>query len=106
MGSALLGARSTAARRARWRSAPTVASSVPRRARAAHRYPDDDQERTGRLLLLGKGAVLAHRLARPLAAESDDEEQPARHGSALAADLSRSAELESERGAAPFASLR
>jgi hypothetical protein len=33
---------------------------------------DDDQERRGRLLLLGKGAVLAHRLARPLAAESDD----------------------------------
>src|SRR5687767_14980579 len=27
---------------------------------------DDDQERRGRLLLLGEGAVLAHRLARPL----------------------------------------
>jgi hypothetical protein len=37
--------------------------------------PDDDQERRGRLLLLGKGAALAHRLARPLAAESDEEEQ-------------------------------
>jgi choline kinase len=34
--------------------------------------PDDDQERRGRRLLLGKGAVLAHRLAHPLAAESDD----------------------------------
>ena len=39
--------------------------------------PDDDQERRGRLLLLGKGAVLAHRLARPLAAESDESEQSA-----------------------------
>jgi hypothetical protein len=39
-----------------------------------------------RLLLLGKGAVLAHGVDRPLAAESDDEEQPARQGSALAAD--------------------
>jgi hypothetical protein len=36
---------------------------------------DDDQERSGRLLLLGKGAVLAHRLARPLAAESDETQQ-------------------------------
>jgi hypothetical protein len=75
MGSALLGARSTAARRARWRSAPTVASSVPRRARAAHRYPDDDQERSGRLLLLGKGAVSAHRFDCPLAAEMDESRQ-------------------------------
>ena len=33
---------------------------------------DDDQERRVRLLFLGKGAVLAHRLPRPLAAESDD----------------------------------
>jgi hypothetical protein len=48
---------------------------------------DDDQERRGRRLLLGKGAVLGHRLAHPLAAESDDEEQPARHESALAADF-------------------
>jgi hypothetical protein len=39
-GSALLGARSTAARRAKWRSAPTVALSAPRRrVRAAHRQP-------------------------------------------------------------------
>ena len=36
---------------------------------------DDDRERRGRVLLLGKGAVLAHRLARPLAAESDETEQ-------------------------------
>jgi hypothetical protein len=36
---------------------------------------DDDQERRGRLLLLRKGALLAHRWARPLAAESDDKEQ-------------------------------
>jgi hypothetical protein len=36
---------------------------------------DDDQERRGRRLLLGKGAVLAHRLARPLAAELDESEQ-------------------------------
>jgi hypothetical protein len=40
--------------------------------------PDEDQARSGRLLLLEKGAVLAHRLARPLAAESDDDEQSAR----------------------------
>jgi len=33
---------------------------------------DDDQEYRGRLVLLGKGALLAHRLARPLAAESDE----------------------------------
>ena len=46
----------------------------------AHREPalHDDQKRTGRLLLLGKGAVPAHRLARPLAAESDDDEQSGR----------------------------
>jgi hypothetical protein len=36
---------------------------------------DEDQARSGRLLLLGKGAVLAHRLARPLAAESDEHQQ-------------------------------
>jgi hypothetical protein len=34
---------------------------------------DDDQERRGRLLLLGKGADLAHLLARPFAAESDEK---------------------------------
>jgi hypothetical protein len=36
---------------------------------------DDNQERRARLLLLAKGAALAHRLARPLAAESDDDQQ-------------------------------
>jgi hypothetical protein len=36
---------------------------------------DDDQERRGRLLPPGKGAVPAHRLARRLAAESDESEQ-------------------------------
>jgi hypothetical protein len=36
---------------------------------------DDDRERRGGVLLLGKGAVLAHRLARPLAAELDDDQQ-------------------------------
>ena len=46
------------------------AAVPPRRSLA-----DDDQERRGRLLLLGEGAVLAHRLARPLAAESDESEQ-------------------------------
>ena len=50
---------------------------------------DGDQERRERLPVLGKGAVLAHRLACPLAVESDDEEQSARHGSALAADRGR-----------------
>jgi hypothetical protein len=49
----------------------------------------DDEERSGRLLLLGKRAVLAHRLALSLAAESDDEEQPAHHRNALAADRRR-----------------
>jgi hypothetical protein len=34
---------------------------------------DDDHERKGILPLLDHGAVLAHRLARPLAAESDEQ---------------------------------
>src|SRR5215216_6227285 len=46
---------------------------------------DDHQESRVRLLLLSKGAVLAHACERPLAAELDDEEQRARHGSAVAA---------------------
>ena len=37
--------------------------------------PDDEQERSVRLLLLGEGAVLAHRFDRPLAAEMDDDQQ-------------------------------
>jgi hypothetical protein len=45
---------------------------------------DDDDKRRRRLLLLGKGAVLAHHLAPPLAAESDESEQP------LQSDASRS----------------
>jgi hypothetical protein len=40
---------------------------------------DDQRERRGRLLLLGKGAVLAHRSARPLSAESDEYEQQPMH---------------------------
>jgi hypothetical protein len=36
---------------------------------------DDDQERRVRLLLLGKGAVLARRFERPLAAGMDDDQQ-------------------------------
>jgi hypothetical protein len=43
---------------------------------------DDDQERGARLLLRGKGTVLAHRLARPLAAESDDDRQCCERGNA------------------------
>ncbi len=43
----------------------------------ARRAPglDDDHERRVRLLLLGKGAVLAHGFDRPLAVESDDERE-------------------------------
>jgi hypothetical protein len=42
----------------------------------------DDEEQPARLLLPGKGVVLTHRLARPLAAESDDlrARRPARRG--------------------------
>jgi hypothetical protein len=46
---------------------------------------DDEEERRARPLPLGKAAVLAHRFECPPAAELDDEEQPARHASALAA---------------------
>ena len=35
---------------------------------------DDEEEHTVDLLLLSKGAVLAHRSAHPLAAESDDDQ--------------------------------
>jgi hypothetical protein len=37
----------------------------------------DDQERRRRLLLVGKPAVMARRLARPLAAELDESQQRA-----------------------------
>jgi hypothetical protein len=36
---------------------------------------DDEQARRVRLLLLGKGAVSARRLERPLAAGMDDDQQ-------------------------------
>ena len=36
---------------------------------------DDDHERSVRLLLLSKRAVLAHRFERPLAAELDEEQR-------------------------------
>jgi hypothetical protein len=36
---------------------------------------DEEQERTVGLLLLGKGAVFAHRFDRPLAVEMDDSQQ-------------------------------
>ena len=59
---------------------------------------DGDQERRERLPVLGKGAVLAHRLACLLAVESDEWEQPLqsdagrRSAAALAScDLTRSA---------------
>jgi hypothetical protein len=37
---------------------------------------DEEHERTMGLLLLGKGAVIAHVFSRPPAAESDETEQP------------------------------
>ena len=46
--------------------------ALPSRA-SAHARSGDDQARRGRPLRLGKGAVLAHRLARLLAAESDEQ---------------------------------
>jgi hypothetical protein len=36
---------------------------------------DEEQECRVTLLLLGNGAVLAHRFRRPLAAETDDDQQ-------------------------------
>ena len=47
-----------------------------RHVRADRAYPlDDHRERRGRVLLLGKGAVLTQRVAGPLAAELDETEQ-------------------------------
>lgn len=47
-----------------------------RHVRADRAYPlDDHRERRGRVLLLGKGAVLTQRVAGPLAAELDEEQQ-------------------------------
>jgi hypothetical protein len=42
-----------------------------------------DRPHAGETPLLGKGAVLAHRFDRPLAAESDEEEKSSRVGSSL-----------------------
>jgi len=60
---------------------------------ADHRVAwDDDQERRRRRLLLGKGAVLAHRLTHPLAAELDESQQraPARQPEHEAIDVHHS----------------
>ena len=49
-----------------------------RHVRADRAYPlDDHRERRGRVLLLGKGAVLTQRVAGPLAAELDEKQKPA-----------------------------
>ena len=59
---------------------------MPRRAEASVaadlvHAPDEEQERRVGLLLLGKGAVLAHGFDHPLAAEMDETEQsPAARG--------------------------
>ena len=46
-----------------------------RHVRADRAYPlDDHRERRGRVLLLGKGAVLTQRVAGPLAAELDENQ--------------------------------
>ena len=74
-------ARSPAPAHARARARACVPRGWPARCRsrffALGETPawDDDQERKGRRLLLGKGAVLAHPLAHQLAAESDDDQQ-------------------------------
>src|SRR4051794_38531897 len=58
-----------------------------RHVRADRAYPlDDHRERRGRVLLLGKGAVLTQRVAGPLAAELDESEQwPTRRARTLLA---------------------
>ena len=49
-----------------------------RHVRADRAYPlDDHRERRGRVLLLGKGAVLTQRVAGPLAAELDEKQHRA-----------------------------
>ena len=56
-----------------------------RHVRADRAYPlDDHRERRGRVLLLGKGAVLTQRVAGPLAAELDDKRKRQVPGAALA----------------------
>ena len=59
---------------------PPTPPPYPKRTRVcasprAALVEDDDQERRVRLLLLGKGAVLAHQFERPLAAGMDEYEQ-------------------------------
>ena len=64
-----------------------------RHVRADRAYPlDDHWERRGRVLLLGKGAVLTQRVAGPLAAELDEKQQhesssePPRHECCIEAE--------------------
>src|SRR5919198_5903488 len=57
---------------------PACAEEQAPRNRAAHTRSGRQPGAQGRLLLLDKGAVLAHRLARLLAAESDDEHKGTR----------------------------
>jgi hypothetical protein len=78
----ILGTRSGPQARTKCRAWPdddSIRETASARARLSPRSPWTNQERRGRRLLLGKGAVLGHRLAHPLAAESDEyEQQPAR----------------------------
>jgi hypothetical protein len=55
-------------------SKPCACATVSAELQRTH-APDDGQERTVGLLLLGKGAVLAHGFERPLAAGLDESEQ-------------------------------
>jgi len=69
-----------------WRPRPFVVSTeraerrIPPRELTAHPFASitpalDEDQAHARLVLLGKGAILAPRLARPLAAESDEMQQ-------------------------------
>ena len=60
-------------------SAPALAPVRERALQTTFGGSDDDRERRRRVLLLGEGAVLVHRLARPLAAELDEDEQQPMH---------------------------
>src|SRR5215217_1406919 len=67
-------------------SANAIARQRPSRRTFGKTPPRRRPGAPGRVLLLGKGAVLAHRVARPLAAESDEYEQrPARDGGEIPA---------------------
>jgi hypothetical protein len=59
-----------------------------RRRREAHAL-GDEQEHWSRLLLRDETSVPPCSIEAPLAIELDDEERPAGHGSALAADRRR-----------------